>query len=84
MQLWLALHYFGRLSPVEGHSGALSLEELIREECNRHLVNTSRGPVAELSYWRLLTEKARKRYRDPFNHDRKLGPNRGLSSLGLS
>ena len=59
MQLWLALHYFGRLSPVEGHSGALSLEELIREECNRHLVNTSRGPVAELSYWRLLTEKAR-------------------------
>jgi hypothetical protein len=59
MQLWLALHYFGRLSPVEGDSGGLSLEELIREECNRHLVNTSRGPVAELSYWRLLTEKAR-------------------------
>ena len=53
MQLWL-LAYCVRKWEKSRPSGA-SLEHIVREQCRQFLVNTNPSPIAELSYWRLLT-----------------------------
>jgi hypothetical protein len=60
MQLWLPCHHFNRPLPAAQEPGNdCALNSLIREVCDHYPVNTSRGPVAELSYWRLLAGYAK-------------------------
>lgn len=56
MQLWLLGHCVqrARQSPQDR-----CMQDIVRQECNEFLVNTTSTPVAELSFWRLLTWKAR-------------------------
>ncbi len=35
------------------------MQDIVRQECNSFLVNTTSTPIAELSFWRLLSWKAR-------------------------
>ena len=56
MQLWLlsyCLHQHRRQSPQP------TLQDFVRDQCQLHLINTTSGPIAELSYWRLITRAAR-------------------------
>lgn len=58
MQLWLLKH--GLAQPLESElDSGVELDNLIRRECNRYLVNTTREPIAQLSYRRLLASKAK-------------------------
>ena len=56
MQLWL-LGYC--ISQQRRQSPRPRLEDIVQEQCRLHLVNTTPGPMAELSFWRLLTKAAR-------------------------
>ena len=56
MQLWLAAWCFQE-TPLE--ASAHDLEALVQRECTQFLVNVSHGPIAELSFWRLLAWKVR-------------------------
>lgn len=51
-QLWLACHCIG-LHP-EAQSDSLALDQTLKVECGLYLLNNKRGPVSELSYWRLM------------------------------
>ena len=56
MQLWLLSHcsqqYVHQVPPS-------TLEDFVRAQCQLYLVNTTPGPIAELSFWRLLCKAAR-------------------------
>ena len=51
-QLWLAAYCIGRHS--EARSDLLALDQTLKVECGLYLLNNKRGPVSELSYWRLM------------------------------
>jgi hypothetical protein len=53
MQLWLASYCMSALPSAEVNK-SFTLEGLLRKECSQFLVNSSRSPIAELSYWRLM------------------------------
>ena len=54
MQLWLLQHCMQKVSVCD----AGQLEELMKRECHRFLVNSRRTPIAVLSHWRLLGRTA--------------------------
>ena len=56
MQLWLLDHCIRHCEEI---SPALDLSDYAAEQCRLHLVNTSGGPMAELSYWRLITRSSK-------------------------
>ena len=55
MQLWL-LGYCMQQRQQPGPQPTLT--ELVQARCKTHLVNTSEGPIAQLSFWRLICNKA--------------------------
>ena len=55
MQLWLADYCISQQT-----STVVELESLFKAECKLFLVNNSRSPLGELSFWRLLTRTASK------------------------
>ncbi|KAL2040046.1 hypothetical protein N7G274_007449 [Stereocaulon virgatum] len=56
MQLWLLGHC---IQHCEDTSTGLDLSDYATEQCRLHLINTSRGPIAELSYWRLMVRSSK-------------------------
>jgi len=54
MQIWLSEYC---IQAVPASSGNRAMESLIRQECEKFLVNTTHSPIAKLSYWRLLSWK---------------------------
>ena len=59
MQLWLFKACLDeKKQREEKGEKPVSLEILIRHLCERSLINTSASPVAELSFWRLLSRSA--------------------------
>ncbi len=56
MQLWLLGHCIQR---CKDKSPGLDLSDYATEQCRLHLINTSRGPIAELSYWRLMVRSSK-------------------------
>ena len=53
MQLWLLAYCVRKWE--RNRSSDVHLEHIVREQCQQFLVNTNSSPIAELSYWRLLT-----------------------------
>ena len=53
MQLWLLAYCL--LKKEKSQSDDDKLQDIVRRECQHYLVNTSSSPIAELSFWRLLT-----------------------------
>ena len=53
MQLWL-LSYCLRKKQSSNFESE-KLQDIVRRECQHYLVNTCSSPIAELSFWRLLT-----------------------------
>jgi len=51
-QLWLAGYCIGQHR--EARSDSLALDQTLKVECGLYLLNNKRGPVSELSYWRLI------------------------------
>lgn len=56
MQLWLLGHC---ITHCQSQDPPLRLQSYVREQCQLHLVNTSAGPIAELSCWRLLCQNSK-------------------------
>ena len=57
MQLWLLGYSIE--SDRQSSQGDVRMQDLVRQECDEFLVNTTSTTIAELSFWRLLTWKAR-------------------------
>ena len=53
MQLWLLCYCLRKKERSEFENE--KLQDIVRAECQHYLVNTCSSPVAELSFWRLLT-----------------------------
>ena len=56
MQLWLLSHCLQQQMRQDPPS---TLQDLVRAQCQLYMVNTTPGPIAELSCWRLLCHAAR-------------------------
>lgn len=56
MQLWLIGHCIQYCRVDQGNR---SMQDYATEQCRLHLVNTSNGAIAELSYWRLMARSAK-------------------------
>ncbi len=56
MQLWLLGHC---MQHCQDASAGPNLQDYAVEQCRQHLVNTSSGAIAELSYWRLLCKASK-------------------------
>ena len=55
MQLWILCQCLDEEEDMQKWEASPSLFSLVKDKCNSFLVNTSSSPIAELSYWRLLT-----------------------------
>ncbi len=59
MQLWLLNHCLEEYCQMQAaFEASSSIQNYVQQECNRFLVNISPCPIAELSYWRLLSRTA--------------------------
>lgn len=58
MQLWILSYSIDEEKSMRQWTCPPSLQSLVQENCHQFLVNTSPSPVAELSYWRLLSRSA--------------------------
>ena len=56
MQLWLLSHCIQQYQRQDPPS---TLQDFVQAQCQLYLVNTTPSPIAELSFWRLLSRAAR-------------------------